>query len=224
MSRLDGGAPAEVGPMHGENSHRRRFAEEVVSSAGILDDETSAVLTRAFAVVPREMFLAEHFHVRALQDVSLPIGYSQHMTRPSIVARMLGLIGLRPKMRILEIGCGSGYVSAVMAAAGAQVYSYERIGFLANQCRKTLDGLGYQSVLVRMGDGSRGWPEHAPFDAIIVWIPFENVDKELISQLEPDGGKMVAVVGVGHTQTLSLWESHGDKAVMYQLETGRFID
>lgn len=201
-----------------------RFAEQIVERVGVIDDETAEVLVRAFAAVPRDRFVAEAFNTRASEDISLPIGYGQTISKPSTVARMLGLIGLRRGMRILEIGCGSGYCSAVMAAAGADVFAVEYVGLLAQKTRKLLDALNYQNVLIRRGDGRRGWLEHAPYDAIVISTAFETVEPELVRQLNNPGGRMVAPIGNKNGQILTLWEAKGGGVTLYQLEPCNFVE
>jgi protein-L-isoaspartate(D-aspartate) O-methyltransferase len=201
-----------------------RFAEMVVEKVGIIDDETAEALIRAFAAVPRDKFVAEAFNMRATEDTALPIGYGQTISKPSTVARMLGLIGLRSGMRVLEIGCGCGYASAVMAAAGAQGYAVEFVGLLAPKTRKLLDAMNYQNILIRRGDGRRGWQEHAPYDAIVVSTAFETVEPELVAQLVNPGGRMVAPIGDKKGQILTLWEAKGGGVTLYQLEPCNFVE
>lgn len=201
-----------------------RFAEQIVTKAEVLDDETADVLVAAFSSVPRNQFVAGAFDTRAADDSALPIGFGQTISKPSTVARMLGLIGIRPGMRVLEIGCGSGYCSAVMAAAGAHVYAIEYIGPLAQKTRRLLDALNFQNVLIRNGDGRRGWAEHAPYDAIVVSAAFQSVEPELVSQLKNPGGRMVAPVGDTRGQILSLWEAKGGGVTLYQLEPCSFVE
>lgn len=202
----------------------QRFAEGIVEKAGVLDDDTADTLVQAFASVPRDQFVAEAFNLRAAEDLALPIGYGQTISKPSTVARMLALIGLHPGMKVLEVGCGSGYCSAVMAAAGAQVFAVEYVGLLAQQTRHRLDRLGFQNLLVRRGDGRRGWQEHAPYDAIVVSASFESIEPELVSQLVNPGGRMVAPVGNTRGQILTLWEAKGGGVTMYQLEPCNFVE
>lgn len=201
-----------------------RFAENVVEKAGILDETVAETLTRAFASVPRDQFVDGALNLRATDDIALPIGYGQTISKPSTVARMLGLIGLRRGMRVLEVGCGSGYCSAVMAAAGAQVYAVEYVGLLAQRTRKLLDALSFQNILVRRGDGRRGWAEHAPYDAIVISAAFESIEPELVSQLVNPGGRMVAPVGNNRGQILTLWEAKGGGVTLYQLEPCNFVE
>lgn len=200
-----------------------RFAEKIVAKAGVLDEETEDVLVNAFAAVPRDKFVSDAFNLRATDDSALPIGYGQTISKPSTVARMLGLVGLKPGMRILEVGCGSGYCSAVMAAAGAQVYAVEYVGLLAQSTRRLLDNLNYQNILIRRGDGRRGWQEHAPYDAIVVSAAFERIEPELVSQLKNPGGRMVAPVGNIDGQILTLWDAKGGGVTLYQLEPCNFV-
>lgn len=201
-----------------------RFAREIVDKAGVIDEETAETLVFAFASVPRDRFVASAFNLRAHEDISLPIGFGQTISKPSTVARMLGLIGLRKGMRVLEVGCGSGYCSAVMAAAGASVYAVEYVGLLAQQTRKRLDAMDFQNLLIRRGDGRRGWQEHAPYDAIVISAAFEKVEPELVGQLRNPGGRMVGPIGDSRGQILTLWEAKGGGVTMYQLEPCNFVE
>ena len=201
-----------------------RFAEEVVDQAGILDEDVADTLVDAFSRVPRERFVESGLQLSAYQDDALPIGFGQTISRPSTVARMLGLVGLQRGMRVLEVGCGSGYCSAVMAAAGASVFAIECIGLLAQQTRRRLDALDYHNILIKTGDGRRGWIEHAPYDAIVLSAAFEQVDPDLVGQLINPGGRMVAPVGDSRGQILTLWEAKGGGVTMYQLEPCVFVE
>lgn len=201
----------------------RRFAEAIVDQAGVLDDATAETLVAAFASVPRDKFIDSAFNLRATEDTALPIGYGQTISKPSTVARMLALIGIQRGMRILEVGCGSGYCSAVMAAAGAQVFAVEYVGLLAQRTRKLLDSMNFHNILIRRGDGRRGWLEHAPFDAIVVSAAFQSIEPELVSQLVNPGGRMVAPVGDASGQILTLWEAKGGGVTLYQLEPCNFV-
>ncbi len=200
-----------------------RFAETMVERAGILEDDTADILINAFAAVPRNRFVEPAFNMRATEDTALPIGFGQTISKVTTVARMLGLIGISPGMKILEIGCGSGYCSAVMAAAGATVFAVEYIGPLAQRTRRLLDSLDFQNILVRIGDGKRGWAEHAPYDAIVVSAAFEGIENELIKQLRTPGGRLVVPVGDTSSQQLTLWETRRDGVVKTQLEPCNFV-
>ena len=201
-----------------------RFAEGIVNKAGVIDDDTAEILIQAFAAVPRDRFVSQALDRRAAEDTALPIGFGQTISKPSTVARMLGLIGLKPGMRILEIGCGSGYCSSIMAAAGAQVFAVEYVGLLAQRTRKLLDALNFHNVLIRSGDGRRGWAEHAPYDAIVISAAFQSIEPELVSQLVNPGGRMIAPVGDNRGQILTLWEAKGGGVTLYQLEPCNFVE
>lgn len=200
-----------------------RFAEKIVQAAGVLDEATAQTLIAAFSSVPRERFVSPAFASRAYDDISLPIGYKQTISKPSTVARMLGVVGIEKGMRVLEIGCGSGYCSAVMAQTGAQVFAIEYIGLLAQQTRRLLDSLDYHNILIRTGDGRKGWLEHAPYDVIVLSAAFERVEPELVAQLKNPGGRMVAPIGTERGQILTLWEAKGGGVTLYQLEPCNFV-
>lgn len=173
---------------------RRAFAEQIVDAADILQEETQSSLRHAFSVVPREAFVIDSIGSRALEDRALPIEYNQSTERPSFIARTLALLAPRRGQRVLELGCGSGYTSALLAACGSLVYSVEIVGLLAQKTRHRLDALGYQNVLIFRGNGLKGWREHAPFDSILVSFPVQGIEELLLEQLKPDGGKLVAVL------------------------------
>lgn len=200
-----------------------RFAEEIVSKAGVIDPDTEELLIEAFSGVPRERFVAQAFANRASEDISLPIGYGQTISKPSTVARMLGILGLRRGMRVLEVGCGSGYVSAVMASVGVQVFAIENLGFLAQSTRKLLDLMNLQNILIQRGDGTFGWPEHAPYDAILVSTAIPKIEAELLSQLVNPGGRLVAPVGDTRGQIMTLCEANGEVST-YHLEQCNFVE
>lgn len=193
------------------------FSEQIVDRAAILDDATANLLIDSFASVPRDLFVEDTTRVH--EDVSLSVGYGQISPRPSTIARMLGVLGLRSGMRVLEIGCGSGYCSAIMAAAGVDVFALEAIGLLAQRARKTLDAHGYQNVIVRPREESRGWSEHAPFDAIIVWEPCLKIPHELFNQLVNPGGRLLGLIGASNSARLTLWQASSDGISNYQLES-----
>lgn len=194
------------------------YAEQFVNAAGILDDALAYRLVQAFAAVPRDQFVEESFALRAQEDISLPVGFDRMSPRPSIQARMFGLVGLTRGMRVLEVGAGAGYGAAVMTAAGVQVYAIESIGLLAQRTRKLLDSLHFESVLIRRGDIKKGWGDHAPFDAIIVSDVVSAVPKDLLDQLVKPGGRLVAAVGTSEEQTITLCQAKGVSVSTYALE------
>jgi protein-L-isoaspartate(D-aspartate) O-methyltransferase len=157
-------------------------------------DITDARVLEAMAKVPRHRFVPEATRRLAYQDGPLPIGHGQTISQPYIVALMTQLAEPKANERALDVGTGSGYQAAVLAELVESVYSIEIVEPLANQARDRLRELGYSNVTCRDGDGYRGWPEHAPFDIIIVAAAPNHVPKPLIEQLAP-GGKLVIPVG-----------------------------
>jgi protein-L-isoaspartate(D-aspartate) O-methyltransferase len=176
-----------------------------VGDAGILSEDIEANVRNAFSRVARSHFVEPEFEAQSYEDVDIPIAHGQWLTRPSILIRMMGLIHLQRRMRILELGFGSGYLCAVMAAAGAQVFGIEAVGTFAQSSRRHLDALGYHGVVVRRGDGKKGWPEVGPFDAIVVSYPLVN-DLDLpLSQLCINGSLIAPVVSE-HGARLTVWK------------------
>ena len=154
----------------------------------------------AMRKVPREAFVPEDLRARAWEDGPLPIGEGQTISQPYIVALMTEAAGAGPGCRVLEVGTGSGYQAAVLAAAGAEVWTVERLPSLAAEARGRLEGLGGH-VHVRVGDGKEGWPEEAPFDAIVVTAAAAAVPEALLAQLK-DGGRLVIPLGPKGDQRL----------------------
>jgi protein-L-isoaspartate(D-aspartate) O-methyltransferase len=155
---------------------------------------TDSLVLAAMRAVPRHRFVPEAYRSRAYLDHPLPIGEGQTISQPYIVALMTELAELAPGDRVLEIGTGSGYQAAVLAEITGEVYSIEIVETLAARAARTLDALGYDAVRVRAGDGYRGWPEAAPFDAIIVTAAPDHVPGPLVEQLRI-GGRLVLPVG-----------------------------
>ncbi len=184
---------------------------------------TDPATLRAMATVPRHLFVPDRFADSAYGDSPLPIGYGQTISQPYIVAYMTETVRPGPGRRILEVGTGSGYHAAVLAATGAEVYSIEIIPELARPARDRLMRLGYGSVHVREGDGYFGWPREAPFDGIVVTAAAEFIPPPLLDQLK-EGGRMVIPVGTPFlVQTLMLVEKRGGKAVTRSLMPVRFV-
>lgn len=173
--------------------------------------------------VLRHEFVPEHLRSRAYEDVPLPIGHEQTISQPFIVAFMTEAIDPKPGERILEVGTGSGYQAAVLAAMGAQVFSIEIVQPLGEQARETLKRLGYDKVQVRIGDGYAGWPEEAPFDAVIVTCAPEDIPQPLIDQLKV-GGRMIIPVGEeGGRQELYLLKKTADGLKKTEVLSVRFV-
>jgi protein-L-isoaspartate(D-aspartate) O-methyltransferase len=166
------------------------MVERQIADRGVRDE---AVLA-AMRAVPRERFVAERQARFAYADEPLPIGEGQTISQPYVVAVMTEALRLTPHDRVLEIGTGSGYSAAVLATIVSEVYTVERLEGLAESARRRLAALGYVNVHVRHGDGSLGWPEHAPYDAIVVTAGGPDVPPSLLRQLAV-GGRLVMPVG-----------------------------
>ena len=173
-------------------------------------DAFDARVMAAFTEVPRHEFVPEDLQARAYDDGPLPIGEGQTISQPYIVALMTDLLDAEPDDVILEVGTGSGYQAAILSRLVKQVYSIEVIDALATEARARLRRLGYDNVEVRSADGYAGWPEHAPFDGIIVTAAAPSVPEPLIEQLKP-GGRLVIPVGRPYgSQELMLLEKMPD--------------
>lgn len=179
---------------------RARMVRDQLVSRGIRDARVLAALGK----VPRQEFLPKPLWAEAYEDGPLPIGHGQTISQPYVVAFMTEALVLRPRDRVLEIGTGSGYQAAVLAWLVAEVYSVELLEPLARRAEATLQRLGYGNVKVRAGDGYLGWPEAAPFDAIIVTCAPDQVPEALVDQLKVGGRMIVPVGSQGATQELVL--------------------
>lgn len=157
-------------------------------------DHLSPAVEQALATVPRHEFVPPDQRRDAYKDIPLPIGYGQTISQPLIVGIMTELLNLQPGDKVLEIGTGSGYQAAILAMLTDQVYSIEIIPPLHRRSTETLQRLGYTQVHTKLGDGYNGWPDAAPFDAIIVTAAGDHIPPPLIAQLKP-GGRMVLPVG-----------------------------
>jgi protein-L-isoaspartate(D-aspartate) O-methyltransferase len=207
-------------PRFSERQTERDRMLETLRRYGVTDE---AVL-RAMAAVPRHEFVPPARADAAYDDTPLPIGHGQTISQPYIVAEMTRLLRLTPESRVLEIGTGSGYQAAVLTEFTRHVYTVEIIEPLAREAAERLERLGYDRVSVRHGDGWEGWPEHAPFDAIIVTCAAGQIPPPLISQLRP-GGRMVIPVGPRFAvQSLMLVEKDLDERVSSRsLMSVRFV-
>ena len=169
---------------------RARMVERNIAARGVQDE----LVLEAMRKVPRELFLPKDLREFAYEDSPLPIAGEQTISQPYIVAFMAEALMLKGGEKILEIGAGSGYAAAVLSEIAAQVYTVERLGQLAEQAAETLTDLGYDNVHVLHGDGTKGWPEHAPYDAIVVAAGGPQVPESLKEQLKI-GGRLVIPVG-----------------------------
>ena len=190
------GRAAQAPP--GREGDRMRMVEQQLLARDITDPR----VVRAMRRVPRERFVPPDQRQRAYEDRPLPIGHRQTISQPYIVAYMTQALRLTPDAKVLEVGTGSGYQAAVLAELAAAVYSIEIITQLAERARDTLAELGYANVQVRQGDGYAGWPEQAPFDAIMVTAAPDHVPQPLVDQLAV-GGRLVIPVGQNR-QTLTI--------------------
>jgi protein-L-isoaspartate(D-aspartate) O-methyltransferase len=172
---------------------RERMVEQQIKARGIKDER----VLEAMAKVPRHEFVAERYRADAYRDDPLPIGHEQTISQPYVVALMTAEAKPRPEHRVLEIGTGSGYQAAVLAELVKEVYTIELVPELADESKERLKRLGYKNVQTRAGDGYKGWPEAAPFDAIVVTCGADHVPEPLFEQLKPGG---VLVIPVGKTQ------------------------
>lgn len=177
--------------MDGEYAReRRQMTDTQIRARGVRDPLVLAAMSR----VPRHLFMPESFRVHAYADQPLPIGEGQTISQPYIVAYMTEALGLKGGEKVLEIGTGSGYQSAILAEIAGEVWTVEIVEALALRARAILDGLGYKNIRYRIGDGSEGWPEEAPFDGIIVTAAAPRMPAALEGQLA-EGGRMIIPVG-----------------------------
>jgi protein-L-isoaspartate(D-aspartate) O-methyltransferase len=183
---------------------RTRMVEDQLVRRGITDERVLGAMRR----VARHLFVDEALRDRAYGDHALPIGEEQTISQPYIVALMSSLLGLTGQEKVLEVGTGSGYQTAVLAELARRVCSIERLPRLAQRARTLLDGRGYSNVWIRVGSGTLGWPDEAPFDRILVAAGGPAVPPPLFEQLAP-GGRMVVPLGDVEGQTLMVVENAG---------------
>ncbi len=176
---------------------RERMVEQQLVSRGIRDSRVLA----AMAKVPRHLFVVEELRDQAYEDNPLPTGAGQTISQPYMVALMVEALGLKGKERVLEIGTGSGYEAAVLAELCAQVFSIEWVEDLAVRARVVLASQGYRNVSVQAGDGTLGWEEHAPYDAVVISAAAPCIPRPVLEQLRP-GGCLVLPMGAEELQTL----------------------
>jgi protein-L-isoaspartate(D-aspartate) O-methyltransferase len=206
-----------VGEGDGYGGYRGKLVD-LLQQKGIRD---LAVL-RAVRMVPRHLFVPESVRHRAYDDVALPIGSGQTISQPWVQARYLELIGLTGRERVLEVGTGSGYQTALLAILCDSVFSVERISSLAQTARHALEVSGIRNVTVLVGDGTLGWRPFAPYDAILVAAASPDIPTPLIEQLAPEG-RMVIPLGDRSTQTLTLVQRQGDGIRTSTITDVRFV-
>jgi protein-L-isoaspartate(D-aspartate) O-methyltransferase len=189
---------------HAFAAYRRRLIE-TIRSRGIEDLE----ILQLFDRVPRHLFLPEGVWPRAYEDAPIPIGWGQTASQPSLQALYLKLLDPRPTDRVLEIGTGSGFLTALLASMADRVYSVERVRELSTRAREALDQLGIHNVALLVGDGSIGWRKFAPYDIIVVSAASPSVPTALLEQLA-DGGRILIPVGDREIQDLVMVTREGD--------------
>ena len=199
-------------------AQRERMVKEQIVMRGVVEERVLAAMRK----VPREEFVPAEFRAESYTDRPLPIGYDQTISQPFIVAFMTERLDPKPTDRVLEIGTGSGYQAAVLSVLVAEVYTIEIVEPLARRAEGDLQRLGYRKVKVRAGDGYQGWPEAAPFDAIIVTCAPDHVPQTLVDQLK-DGGRMIVPVGRENDQELYLLQKRGQKVEQRAVLPVRFV-
>ena len=199
-------------------AEREAMVETQIVERGVRDARVLA----AVRAVPRHEFVPAELQGNAYEDRPLPIGFEQTISQPYIVAFMTEQLALQPTQRVLEIGTGSGYQAAVLAKLVAEVFTVEIVEPLANRATADLARLGFKNVQVRAGDGYQGWPDAAPFDAIIVTCAPDHVPEPLVRQLK-DGGRMVIPVGEFGAQQLCVLEKRGGKIEQRAVLPVRFV-
>jgi len=184
---------------------------------------TSPKILEAFRKVPREFFLPENLKNFADDDTPLPIGYGQTTSQPFIIALMISYLDLTGNEKVLEIGTGSGYQTAILSYLAREVYSIEVVPDLAEKARQKIEKLGIKNVYIFVGDGTKGLPEYAPYDAILVSAYAPHVPPPLIEQLSPSGGRLIIPLGNKTLQHLFLFKKNGEKIEKIKLDPCVFV-
>ncbi len=192
---LMSGCGRETPPMNQQNTQNRQLErDQMVDTQIVAGGITDQKVIEAMRRVPRHRFMPEEKSEDAYGDFPLPIGYGQTISQPYIVAYMTQALNLKPDEKVLEIGTGSGYQAAILAELVSKVFTIEIVEPLAALAKKTLEDLGYENVVVRAGDGYKGWPEESPFDAVILTAAPKQVPAPLLEQLAI-GGRLIVPVG-----------------------------
>jgi len=199
-------------------AQRQAMVDQQLRRRGIRDPRVLAAMLQ----VPRHRFVAPEFQSRAYEDHPLPIGQGQTVSQPYIVALSLAALNLQGREKVLEVGTGSGYQTALLAHLGSEVYSIERHPSLAHRATTILEELGLKNVKVAVGDGSYGLQEYSPYGAILVSAAAPSLPQSLLQQLS-DGGRMVIPVGAAEAQQLQLISKDSGKTEMEILEGCRFV-
>jgi len=197
---------------------RKRMVEGQIARRGI----TSPRILEAFLDTPRHLFIPKIQHLFAYEDGPLPIGKGQTISQPYIVAYMTDCLNLGGEERVLEIGTGSGYQAAILGKLAAEVHTVERHPSLAKSAAQLLADLGYENIQVHLGDGTRGLPDFAPYDAIMVTAAAPDVPDPLLDQLA-DGGRLIMPVGGRGGQMLHLCQRRGEEIISDNLAPVAFV-
>lgn len=200
------------------SSRRREMVKKQIASRGVTDP----LVKSAMSIVPRHLFVSEALVDSAYEDFPLPIGEGQTISQPYIIAEMTQSLNLKGHERVLEIGTGSGYQAAVLAQMVYKVYTIERNNTLFLQTRKLFDKLKYHNIVTRYSDGTQGWKQEGPFDAIIVTAGGQKIPSPLIEQLST-GGRLVMPVGDNLSQELIRLEKTEDRINTTNLGACRFV-
>ena len=206
-----------VGEGDSYGGYRSRLVE-ILRRKGVRD----LSVLRAVQMVPRHLFVPESVRHRAYDDAALPIGSGQTISQPYVQARYLELVGLTGREKVLEVGTGSGYQTALLGLLASMVFSVERVPQLAQSARTALANSGVRNVTVLVGDGTLGWRPFAPYDAILVSAASPEIPGPLVEQLAP-GGRMVIPLGDRVSQTLTLVERQGDDVRSRTVADVRFV-
>jgi protein-L-isoaspartate(D-aspartate) O-methyltransferase len=204
--------------MSDETLRRERMVRELIEARGIREPRLLAALRE----VPRHLFVREQFRAQAYSDHALPIGEAQTISQPWVVAHMTELLGVDSSHKVLEIGTGSGYQTAILALLARWVYSLERIPELAHQAIRRMRQMGFSNVKIQTFDGTVGWSEVAPFDRILVTAAAPAAPKPLLEQLAPKG-RLLVPEGDKRRQRLALYERTGRRVVRHELEEVAFV-
>ena len=197
---------------------RRKMVEEQILGRGIKDLSVMEVLSR----VPRHLFVNSSLQHRAYGDCPLPIGENQTISQPYIVALMTQVLDLKGGERVLEIGTGSGYQTAILAELASHVFTNERVKPLVKKTKELLEGLKYKNIVFKTFDGTYGWRDQSPFDAILISAATPSIPKSLIEQLA-DKGRLVAPVGERESQDLIVLNKNGNKVMERKIGSCKFV-
>lgn len=199
-------------------TRQRRRMVETIADRGITD----LAILRAFDTVPRHLFLPAAVQHRAYEDVPLPIGFGQTASQPSLQALYMQVLGLTSDHRVLEVGTGSGFQTALLAQLVDHVYSVERVNDLAARARTAIEGMRITNVAVLVGDGTVGWSRYSPFDAILVAAAAPSRPDALVEQLAP-GGRLLAPIGDRREQKLTLFHNADTGVETEEITTVSFV-